>query len=256
MSVVSYLHKRSSAAVLSGDENDSINTSIATLQSRLDFYFGDKLSSRFRFGSSTRGTILPRKMDEHSDIDYMVVWKEGGYKPQTYIDRLRSFADFYYSSSSIKQSSPTLVLELNHIKFDLVPALHYYDATYEIPNGTQSWKYTSPNDFNSTLENANKNNRYMLKPAIRLAKIWNAANGYVFDSFSFEKWIADRFFFLCTNQSDYLFAIFDSLSTNETAQWRNDRINRAKGIVANVRNYEKEGYPQSAEIEVKKLIPE
>lgn len=123
MSVLSYLQKRASDGVLSGDEKTSVNTSISTLKSRLGYHFTSGLKEHFRFGSSTRDTILPRSMDEHSDIDYMVVFSEGGYAPQTYLDRLRRFVDAYYSTSEVKQSSPTIVLQLNHIKFDLVPAL-------------------------------------------------------------------------------------------------------------------------------------
>jgi hypothetical protein len=95
----------------------------------------------------------------------------------------------------------------------------------------------------------------LIKPTIRLAKFWNAKNGYVFDSYSFEKWIVEKNYFLAINQKDYLFAVFDKLSANESAQWRNDRINRAKQIVAKVRDYERDNMPITAESEVKKLIP-
>lgn len=258
MSALGYLQSRASSAVLSSAENASIATSIATLKSRLDGYFNrenDALSLHFKFGSATRGTILPRADDAHSDIDYMIVFAKGGYAPQTYLDRLRTFVQKRYSSSEIYQSSPTIVLKLNHIKFDLVPALHNYGATFRIPDGTGSWQDTNPNDFNSTLEAANKSSSYLVKPTVRLAKIWNAANGYVFDSYMFEKWIAGRFFLFCSNQKDYLFKIFDDLSPTELTQWRNDKIIRAKQIIANVREYERRDMPASAETEVKKLIP-
>ncbi|MGX5736055.1 SMODS domain-containing nucleotidyltransferase [Bosea thiooxidans] len=259
MSVLSYLEGRSSSAVLSETEKSSISTSISTLSSRLSSYFtitGDGLTSKFQFGSSTRGTILPRSIDPNSDIDYMIVFEKGGYKPQTYLDRLKRFAEERYSKSEIYQSSPTVVLELNHIKFDLVPALHWLGSTYQIPNGTSDWQLTNPNDFNSTLNTANNNNSYLLKPAIRLAKIWNTKNGYIYDSFLLEKWIAGLGFFMCYNQKDYLFSIIDNLTPNTSTQWRNDKIRRAKEIVAQVKQYEKDGMPVSAEVEVKKLIPE
>jgi hypothetical protein len=104
MSVNSYLTARASAAVLSNDEWKSIHTSISELKKRLDSYFDKgQLSSHFQFGSSTRGTILPRAMDEHSDIDYMCVFTDGDKKPQTYIDRLKTFAEKRYQSSEIRQ---------------------------------------------------------------------------------------------------------------------------------------------------------
>lgn len=255
MSVLSYLQDRARGAVLSSTENSSINTSISTLQARLSHYFGNTVSTHFRFGSSTRGTILPRKMDAHSDIDYMVVFSESGYAPQTYLDRLKAFVNKYYSSSEIYQSSPTIVLELNHIKFELVPALAYWLGGYNIPNGSGGWMQTDPNDFNSKLTAKNQAEQNLIKPTIRLAKFWNAENGYVFDSYSFEKWIVDRSFYGCGNQTQYLFNVFDHLNPNEIAQWRNDRIKRAKDIVAKVRELERNGYPATAEGEVKKLIP-
>ena len=259
MSVNSYLAGRASSAVLSEDERKSINTSIATLGARLESWFqvnGDKLQSHFRFGSQTRGTILPRRDDPYSDVDYMVVFEKGGRKPQSYLDRLKKFVEGKYSTSEVYQSSPTIVLELNHIRFELVPALHSFSSTYQIPSGPNDWQYTSPNDFNATLEDKNKNNSYLIKPTIRLAKIWNAANGYVFNSYLFEKWICDRSFFFASNQRDYLFTVFDNLQATETAAWKNERISRAKKLVADIRENESQGYPNLAEADAKKLIPE
>ncbi len=257
MSVLSYLTNKASAAVLSSTEKDSINRSVSTLQSRLGAYFGGDLKSHFRFGSSTRGTILPRAMDEHSDIDYMIVFKDGDSVPQTYLDRLRRFVEKYYTRSEIYQSSPTIVLVLNHIKFDLVPAKTAWYGGFQIPNGAGGWEDTDPNDFNTTLEEKNKNNSNLIKPTIRLAKYWNAVNGYVYDSFSFEKWIVAQWFLGCTNQKDYFFNVFDNLSPgSEQTQWRRDKLTRAKQIIANVREYERQAMPVTAEQEVKKLIPE
>lgn len=257
MSVLSYLEKRASDAVLSSDEKSSISTSITTLKTHLNSHFGSKVSEHFQFGSSTRGTILPRAMDTRSDIDYMVVFSESGYTPQTYLDRLKRFVEIYYSRSEIYQSSPTVVLELNHIKFDLVPALSTGWGSYNIPRGPNNWQPTNPNDFNSTLENFNRNNSYLIKPTIRLAKFWNAKNNYVFESFAFEKWLLSQYFYRCTNQRDYLFSVFDALSaTSPSEQWRRDKIERAKKIIADARQLERDNMPYSAESEVKKLIPE
>lgn len=255
MSVLSYLEKRASDALLGSSEKESINTSIATLKSRLDAYFGDGLKEHFRFGSSTRGTILPRSMDEHSDIDYMIVFKDDDSVPQTYLDRLKRFAETYYGRSEIYQSSPTIVLELNHIKFDLVPAKAGWFSGYKIPNGSGGWQDTDPNDFNTKLEDKNKSNSSLIKPTVRLAKFWNAQNNYIYDSFSFEKWIVDQWFFNCSNQKDYLFKVIDNLSAESaTTQWRKDKIARAKAIVAEVRRLERDGMPASAEVEIKKLV--
>lgn len=256
MSVITYLQSRASAAVLSGDEEKSINTSISTIKTRLTSHFGTGLSEQFRFGSSTRGTILPRSMDEHSDIDYMVVFSDSSYTPQTYLDRLKKFAETYYSSSDIKQSSPSVVLQLNHIKFDLVPALKQQYSGYKIPNGPSAWQDTNPNDFNATLVAKNTAELSMIKPTIRLVKYWNAYNSYIFDSYSLEKYIVGLSFYGVNNLREYVFTVFDNLSLSyDQPQWRKDKLLRAKEIVAKVRQQERDNMPATAEAEIKKLIP-
>lgn len=256
MSVLSFLTSTASNAVLSSAEQSSITTSISTLQTRIGLYFSSGvIKQHFRFGSSTRGTILPRSMDEHSDIDYMIVFSQNNATPQTYLNRLKAFVEKYYSSSEIYQSSPTIVLELNHIKFDLVPATKNWLGELQIPNGAGGWMSTNPNDFNTTLEAKNKEHKSLIKPTIRLFKYWNATAGFPFQSFEMEKWVCGLSFWFLANQKDYFLAVIENLNTSTSYSQRvNNEITRAKNIVANVRQYEKNEMPVTAENEIKKLF--
>ncbi|HFV9553373.1 TPA: nucleotidyltransferase, partial [Salmonella enterica subsp. enterica serovar Aberdeen] len=117
MSVQSYLDTISKNAIL---KDSTITTSISTLQKRLGYYFdNDVVINHFAFGSNTRYTMLPRKYDPQSDVDYMVVFSNTGHQPQTYLNRLKNFVEYYYSSSERKQSHPTIKLNLHHITFEL-----------------------------------------------------------------------------------------------------------------------------------------
>lgn len=256
MSVLSFLTETASRAVLSPSEHLSIAISITTLKSRMQHYFDMmKIADHFQFGSSTRGTILPRSMDDQSDIDYMVVFSDGcSATPQTYLNRLRTFVEKRYASSEIYQSSPTIVLELNHIKFDLVPATKTSLGWLQIPNGSGGWMDTNPNDFNATLEAKNKAHQSLVKPTIRLFKYWNAMAGFPFQSFEMEKWICGLSFMPLVNQRDYFLAVIDSLNINSGyPQQVNNEITRAKCIIAKVRKYEGSDVSM-AEIEIKKLF--
>lgn len=256
MSVLSFLTDLASRAVLSGIEQQSINNSVSTLQSRLGLHFeAGSIKQHFRFGSSTRGTILPRSMDEQSDIDYMIVFNDASATPQTYLNRLRFFVERRYGTSEIYQSQPTIVLELNHIKFDLVPATTNWLGQLQIPNGSGGWQATNPNDFNATLEAKNKEHRSLIKPTMRLFKFWSAASGYIFPSFEMEKWVCGMPFWFQTNQRDYFFAVIDALCTDFSYTQRvNNEITRAKAIGQNTKRYEAEGMPLKAEAEIKKLF--
>lgn len=256
MSVLSFLTNTASSAVLTATEQSSIATSVTTLHTRMSLHFDSgAIAQHFRFGSSTRGTILPRSMDEQSDIDYMVVFSEGSATPQTYLNRLKAFVEKRYGSSEIYQSSPTIVLELNHIKFDLVPATRTWLGELQIPNGAGGWMSTYPNDFNETLDAKNKENKSLIKPTIRLFKYWNATAGFPFQSYEMEKWVCGLSFWFVANQKDYFFAVIENLTTSTSYSQRvNNELTRAKNIVANVRRYEKDEMPGTAENEIKKLF--
>ena len=261
MSVLFHLSNISSKLVLSTTEKSSIATSISTLRSRLNDYFGADIKEQLQFGSSTRGTILPRKADSRSDIDYMIVFDNtNDYKPQTFIDRLKRFAQNKYSSSEIVQSHPNVILSLNHIKFDLVPAYRDWwnlriPATKSVFT-SENWITTDPNDFNRELSQVNQNNYSLIKPTIRLVKYWNAQNGYVYDSFLLEKHLIATSYWSCFNLKEYFYAAIESLSTWNLASYKADKVDRAKKIVSATKDFESNGMPTSAELEIKKIIPE
>ena len=256
MSVNSYLSGLASNLVLSNTEKSNISTSVDTIKTRLSWYFSNEVVEKKIFGSYVRGTILPRKVDEKSDVDIMIVFNNPyGYKPQTFLNKLKSFAEKYYSSSEIYQSSPTVVLELHHIKFELTPAYVEY-GMYYIPNFPSDCMYTDPYGFYSTLTECNVNNASKIKPVVRLLKHWNIQKNYRnMASFSLEKKIAEEMmyaYFGCTTYTDYLKKALNTIkySTNYS------RVDTAIGHIDAALNYEKQGLPYSALLEIKKAFPE
>ena len=259
MSVNNHLVSLASGLVLSENEKNSISSSISTLSSRLAFYFGSDVTSKFQFGSSTRGTILPRKKDKKSDIDYMIVFdtSDGHKKPQTYLNRLKRFAEKKYSTSEISQSNPTIVLSLNHIRFELVPAI--YDYGYEIPSQASSWSEwtsTDPTSTNDALQNKNKAENYQIKPLVRLFKYWNARKGHPFRSFELEQYVVEQSFWSCSALKDYFYDLWSGFScTYDTPQYIKDMVESAKAHARRAKEYENNHMPASAESEIKKIVP-
>lgn len=260
MSVNSHLQNTASALVLSSNEKRSIRTSLSTLKSRLNSYFESKITNHFKFGSFTRGTILPRHADENSDIDYMIVFdtSNGRYKPQTYLDKLRRFTKSKYSRSERKQSYPTIILQLNHINFELVPAIEPLKM-FQIPSPPSSWEkwtYTNPKSINSKLIEKNKSNNYKIKPLVRLIKYWNAQNNYPYYSFSLEKNVLNSSYFLCSSLNQYLYKFWSNFNYSfDDPQYIKNKVDRAKKYTRNAKKYENSGKPYSAEKEIKKVIP-
>ena len=256
MSVNTYLQGLGSSLVLSSSERSSISTSVDTIKSRLTSYFGSSVTEKKLYGSYVRETILPRKAYEESDVDLMVVFSNPyGYQPQTFLNKLKEFAEYYYSRSEIYQSSPTIVLELNHIKFELTPAYVNYGLHY-IPKSSSEWMYTDPDGFYSKLTECNKNNSYKIKPIVRILKHWNIQKNYRdIASFELERKIAEELmyaYFSCTSYTDYLKYALEKIkySTNYT------RVNKALDCIAEALRLEADGYPYSAESKIKEAFPE
>jgi Second Messenger Oligonucleotide or Dinucleotide Synthetase domain len=272
MSVNTYLSSLSSNLVLSGSEQLSIKTSIATLSARLNYYFGSRITSQFQFGSSTRGTILPRKADQHSDIDYMVIFdiSEGKKTPQTYLDRLKRFTEERYSTSERSQAHPTIVLSLDHIKFELVPAILHsasylknspsYLKNYSIPSPPSNWMgwiETNPSQINLSLQNKNVTYQSQIKPLVRLVKYWNAKNEYPFSSFSLETHIINQAFWNCPSLKDYFYQFWNGFSYPYygTPQCTKDKVDRAKKVITEAKAYEAAGMTSNAESHIQKILP-
>ena len=256
MSVNSYLQDLGSELVLNSAEKNSISISIDSLKSRLSSYFGNDIKDKKLYGSYVRETILPRKVDENSDVDLMVVFNNPyEYKPQSFLNRLKEFAEHYYTRSEIYQSSPTIVLELNHIKFEITPS-YIKSNLYYIPMNSSQWMQTDPDGFYSSLTECNKINNYKVKPVIRLLKYWNInKNNRDIESFELEKTLAKGLmfaFFNCTSYTDYLKYAFNTINFSAN----NDRINNALNCIEEAMRLEREGYPNSAGNEIKKLFPE
>ena len=256
MSVNNYLQGLGSSLVLSASEKSSISTSVDTIKARLTSYFGSDVTEKKLYGSYVRETILPRRADEKSDVDFMVVFSnQYGYKPQTFLNKLKEFAEHYYSRSEIHQSSPTIVLELNHIIFELTPAFVRYD-TYYIPKNSSEWMYTDPDGFYSKLTECNKNNSYKIKPIVRILKHWNIQkNDRNLASFELEKKIAEELkyaCFSCTSYTDYLEYALEKIrySTNYI------RVNEALDCIAEALRLEADGYLYLAESTIKEAFPE
>lgn len=257
MSVLSHLQNTAESIKIQDSERIAIDTSIGSLSYRLSSYF-DNIESKFVFGSYDRRTILRRSKDSNSDVDYMVVFSDGSsWKPQTLMNRLKNFAEAKYSRSEIYQSSPTVVLELNHIKFELAPAYNSWGMLY-IPAPAldySDWISTYPNTLKDSLNEKNRNNQYLIRKLVRLMKYWNVNNGKVYSSYELEKYIIDKSYWLCSNLKEYFYDAVEGLQTWALPQYKKDKVDKLKEIIAKTKQYERDGMPYTAESEIKKAIP-
>ena len=213
-------------------EREDIDKKVHNFKTNIKRYFGNSVSDIIIFGSYKRDTILPRKFDESSDIDILVIFNqaEKEFTPETYRNQLRRFADFKYSTSRVIKDHPSIVLEMSNIKFDLVPCRVYqtfWNSIYQIPSKNGTWMDTDPRGFNETLTNANIRYKSIVKPLIRLFKRWNAYNNYPYASFDLERIIASMNFTNDNYETGFIYAI-KQLPTNGLAEYNAKKVHTLK----------------------------
>ena len=220
-------------------EGQKIDLSVAHIKERLANHFGQRLIRVIEFGSYRRDTILPRRYDNYSDVDLMVIFNTAGgtLSPNTYRTYLANFATQSYPRSEFYRTLPTVTLELDHIHYDLVPAYQNYvwwkaglPALY-IPESGTTWQETDPIAFNTRLTEANTRHGSQIKRVIRLFKAWNAKVGYPFESFKLEEEIVSMGFGGCTTLQQYFLFVIDYLSL----------FNRSANLLAALRALQNNG---------------
>lgn len=264
MTVDAHINKIAMQARVRDVERERIDRSMAALAVKLKQYFGADLKRQFVFGSYARKTILPRKMDPQSDVDWMILFEDADVRPQTYLNRLRRFAEQKYSTSEIAQSNPTIVLNLNHIRFELVPAIKPWLSGLQIPakaSDYEDWISTNPTDVNDGLTEKNAEYKNLIKPMVRVLKYWNATAGYPYESFELEKKVINHGFGLIGMFSpptirNLLFHFINNLHAGLFTPKRvTDAISRAQEIISRVHEYEASSQHDRALREIRRLLP-
>lgn len=245
--------------VLSHDETEreKIKASLGQLEKVLKDKLGNNIKEFVRFGSFTRNTILPRKYDPESDVDLMVIFNTtGGVKtPGTYRKWLLDVVSVAYPNSVSKKDFPVVKLLLNHIMFDIVPAItqepYLGSKLYYIPGSDDSWRNTIPNDINDSL--ASKNTQYgnnVIRNTIRLCKYWNAGAGYPLESYPMEKNIINLSYWSNEDTYERFLTTLNSIAGN---------LPEVRQALGNIQKYKGDWFNQPNEAKqlewLQKLLP-
>lgn len=259
--VNNFLKRISSELLIKSNSITGINISrsLKILDKNLKEHFANELHFLNVFGSYARGTILPRQFDKNSDIDILIGFRtnDSKLKPESYRERLLKFALKYYPSAKIMKDHPSIVIELNHINFDLVPGIFdngvFYDSI-EIPDKDGGWMETEPAQFNKKLTDANTSYKSIVKPIVRFLKAWNANERYPFYSFELESAIVDMSFSGDSFATGFLYAI-DNLPTNSLSNVSSKKVDVLRNNAKWVREYlEREDLVKAKEV-VRRIIP-
>ncbi len=135
------------------------------------------VSHTFLTGSYKKKTLIKPA----NDIDAFVVlsgYDQYDITPNSILNKLKNDLQSSYPNSKIKQNKPCVVIEFNHITFELTPAIEIesfwgHDSEFYIPNMNSSneWqKIENPRILEKSLTSANKSLNNKLNPLIKMMK--------------------------------------------------------------------------------------
>jgi predicted nucleotidyltransferase len=153
----------------------------------------DYVSNTFLTGSYKKKTLI----NPANDIDVFVVlrgYTQNDIKPNTILDKLKKDLNITYPKTPVKQDKPCIVIDFNHVTFELTPAIeienHWGENTFYIPEMSKNNTWQSvenPRVLESNLTEANKRLNQKLNPLIKMMKKCKVKNNFKTPSFEMEK---------------------------------------------------------------------
>ncbi len=174
----------------------------------------DKLayvSNTFLTGSYKKSTLINHS---NNDVDMFVVldgYDQYNVKPNTILDKLKKDLQGKYTTTEIKQNKPCVVLNFNHIAFELTPVIKIDNSLqlalgfentpdFYMPNlsSNNEWiKIDNPRILEKQLSTANKEFDNQLVPLIKMMKKCKLHNNISnIQSFEIEKFAIDNLYYI------------------------------------------------------------
>jgi len=258
---LSYLTDLAKKLKLGETENNSIQSSLTVIMGKLKEYFKDDgLKEVIAFGSYDRDTLLTRKVDTESDVDILIVFEEKRWVSQTYLNKLKEFAETYYKKSEPYQDYPTITIELSKIKFELVPCIYKEefldDDKYLIPNTGKSefeWIKTEPSDLKNQINGYTKTKSKLID-LILIYKYWNIHHGRLYSTFQVETFLLKNYDHeedLCYN----FYKIIDALHFDNPQKEQNDLSRKSKEQKREIQRHIYNGLDDQALLGLQKVVP-
>lgn len=261
MDVNEYLTTLVKKLSVTKDEKEKIDNSINYLKGKIWERFQERLSKVEVFGSYDRGTSLSPAIDKNADVDILIIFKTNDYQPDTFLKHLNEFAGNLYKRSDVSPDHPAITIELNHVKFELVPAYWkervFSDDDLMIPaprNKEIKWIETEPQRLKEKLEAKNRKENQLITPLIILIKYLNYLYGKPYDSYIIEQF-AVNLYYPENGLKNHLFEMINDMKTANQTQGQVALINELKLRRKNLLNLEKNGLTDYIEQELEKFLP-
>lgn len=250
-----YLFNLDKCLTLKKIDKDKIEISIAYIKQKIWGIFQERLFDVRVFGSYTKETFI--QVDNEADVDILVIFKKREFVPETYLKQIKKIAELHYSRSIVYPDHPTIVIELDHIKFEIVPAIFASENEFKIPAPRMTelkWTGTNPSELHQKLHRKDGNNNNLIIPVIRIIKYWNFLKGKPFSSFEIERRVISKLYD-CKTIKDYFFVAANSLEEIVKTPQQKSFFEEIKLKRSRLRTLEQNKLIEYIELELTSFIP-
>jgi predicted nucleotidyltransferase len=159
------------------------------------------VSNTFLTGSYKKKTLI----NPANDIDVFVVlsgYTQHNITPNTVLDKLKKDLNITYPETLVKQNKPCIVIDFNHVTFELTPAIEIenyseVDNKFYIPKMSRDneWQLVeNPRILEKELTKANQRLDNKLNPLIKMMKKCKVNNNLTIPSFEMEKMAINKLY--------------------------------------------------------------
>jgi len=251
----SYLLELSKALKFSSEKRERIDASIDYFKQKIWGQFQDRLLEVVIFGSYSRDTIICE--DDEADVDVVVIYKTREVQPDTYLKQIKTFCEEIYTRSKIYQNHPTIVIGMEHIKFEIVPSIYVSSGVVKIPAPKSKelrWINTNPKELITKVQTKDKNNKNLILPIIRVLKYWNMLNGRSFQSFQIERAVVDKIY-TCSTIKEYFVSAITALDEISSGEAQKNSIKALREKLRRLRILETNNFIEYIEQELNSFLP-
>lgn len=255
MDANTYLTNLDKNLILEKDKKEKIEKSIGFIKQKLWGIFQERLAEVKVFGSFAKETYITQ--DNDADVDLLVVFKSKDFQPQTYLNQIKSFANDHYTRSNIYPDHPTIAIEMEHVKFEIVPSIYVSSEEVRIPAPRTKdlrWILSNPTRIQTKLNEKDKNNKGLIRPLIRILKYWNYLNDKPYNSFELEKYVVNRLYD-CKDLKEYFYSATIGLTDISQTIEQKKFYENAKERRRRLRALETYNLPEYIETELTTFLP-
>lgn len=255
MDINTYYTELGNALIFSPDKRERIDISIDYFKQKIWGQFQDRLVEVVVYGSYSRETII--RKDDEADVDIVVIYKTREVQPDTYLKQIKTFCENTYNRSTIYQDHPTIVIDMEHIKFEIVPSIYVSTGVVKIPapkSKELKWVNTNPKGLITKVQNKDKNNKNLILPIIRILKYWNTLSGRPFASFQIERAVVDKIY-TCTTIKQYFSTAISAIEEIAIGDTQKRAIRNLRDKLKRLHILETNNFHEYIEQELNSFLP-